>query len=162
MFAHLRQDAIAGAVLGVEGVAQWPYILPTTLKGSAAAASDPTLETIVVVFVVAAVVILASSVPKAESDTDEADHERDRHKSKEGEDRDPVDGGSFLPGVDETSARCRRLDLVDNPEVPEPAVRHARDSTQTEGDFERAQGWCAGAWDLIEDGRLEFVDEDAP
>ena len=42
------------------GVAQWPYILPTTLKVSQAAAPDPTLTTILVVFGVAAVVILPS------------------------------------------------------------------------------------------------------
>jgi cytochrome d ubiquinol oxidase subunit II len=47
-------------VVGAWGVAQWPYILPTSLKVSAAAAPDPTLTTILVVFVIAAVVILPS------------------------------------------------------------------------------------------------------
>jgi cytochrome d ubiquinol oxidase subunit II len=41
-------------------VAQWPYILPTSLKVSAAAAPDPTLTTILIVFAVAALVILPS------------------------------------------------------------------------------------------------------
>ena len=42
------------------GVAQWPYILPTSLKVSDAAAPSGTLDTILVVFVVAAIVILPS------------------------------------------------------------------------------------------------------
>jgi cytochrome d ubiquinol oxidase subunit II len=53
----------AGAVVAVIwgwGVAQWPYILPQSLKVSAAAAPDPTLWTVMVVFVVAAIVILPS------------------------------------------------------------------------------------------------------
>ena len=41
-------------------MAQWPYILPTSLKISDAAAPSGTLTTILVVFVVAAVVILPS------------------------------------------------------------------------------------------------------
>ena len=40
------------------GVAQWPYILPTSLKVSQAAAPSATLDSIVVVFVVAVIVIL--------------------------------------------------------------------------------------------------------
>lgn len=28
----------------------------------------------------------------------------------------------------------------------------------TRGDWERAEGWCAGAWDLIEQGRIQFID----
>jgi hypothetical protein len=28
----------------------------------------------------------------------------------------------------------------------------------TRGDWHRAEGWCAGAWDLIEQGRIEFID----
>ena len=51
--------AVATVVVGW-GVAQWPYILPTSLKVSQAAAPDPTLTTILVVFVVAAIVILPS------------------------------------------------------------------------------------------------------
>lgn len=52
-----------GAVAGIVwawGVAQWPYILPTSLKVSAAAAPSATLATLLVVFGVAAVVILPS------------------------------------------------------------------------------------------------------
>jgi cytochrome d ubiquinol oxidase subunit II len=55
----LAMSAVATVVLGW-GVSQWPYILPTTLKVSQAAAPDPTLEAIVAVFLVAAVVILPS------------------------------------------------------------------------------------------------------
>ena len=40
------------------GVAQWPYLLPTSLKVSQAAAPDGTLEAIMVVFGIAAVTIL--------------------------------------------------------------------------------------------------------
>ena len=55
----LSIGAVVSVVVGW-GVAQWPYILPTSLKVSAAAAPDPTLATILVVFVIAAVVILPS------------------------------------------------------------------------------------------------------
>jgi cytochrome d ubiquinol oxidase subunit II len=55
----LAIGAVASIVIGW-GVAQWPYILPQTLKVSQAAAPDATLETILVVFVVAAVTILPS------------------------------------------------------------------------------------------------------
>jgi cytochrome bd ubiquinol oxidase subunit II len=53
----------AGAVASIVwawGVAQWPYILPTSLKVSAAAAPSATLGTLLVVFGVAAVVIMPS------------------------------------------------------------------------------------------------------
>jgi cytochrome d ubiquinol oxidase subunit II len=53
----------AGAVASLIwawGVAQWPYILPETLKVSDAAAPSGTLTTLVVVFVVAAVTIIPS------------------------------------------------------------------------------------------------------
>jgi len=53
----------AGAVIAVIwgwGVAQWPYILPKTLKVSEAAAPDATLWTVLIVFVIAAIVILPS------------------------------------------------------------------------------------------------------
>ncbi|HEX5588322.1 MAG TPA: cytochrome d ubiquinol oxidase subunit II [Acidimicrobiia bacterium] len=55
----LAMGAVASVVVGW-GVAQWPYILPESLKVSAAAAPDPTLVTILIVFVVAAIVILPS------------------------------------------------------------------------------------------------------
>jgi cytochrome d ubiquinol oxidase subunit II len=51
--------AVAAVVFGW-GVAQWPYILPTSMKVSQAAAPSGTLTAVVVVFVVAAVVILPS------------------------------------------------------------------------------------------------------
>jgi cytochrome d ubiquinol oxidase subunit II len=59
-YARLFSAGAVATVVGAWGVAQWPYILPTSLKVSAAAAPDPTLTTILVVFVIAAVVILPS------------------------------------------------------------------------------------------------------
>jgi cytochrome d ubiquinol oxidase subunit II len=53
----LAMGAVASVVVGW-GVAQWPYMLPTSVKVSQAAAPDPTLTTILVVFAVAAIVIL--------------------------------------------------------------------------------------------------------
>src|SRR5262249_25419732 len=55
----LAMGAVAALIVGW-GVAQWPYLLPTSLKVVDAAAPDPTLVSILVVFVVAAVVILPS------------------------------------------------------------------------------------------------------
>jgi cytochrome d ubiquinol oxidase subunit II len=55
----LAMGAVAAVVFGW-GVAQWPYILPTSMKVSQAAAPSGTLTAVVVVFVVAAVVILPS------------------------------------------------------------------------------------------------------
>jgi cytochrome d ubiquinol oxidase subunit II len=55
----LAMGAVAAVVIGW-GVAQWPYLLPTSLKVVDAAAPDATLVSILVVFVVAAVVILPS------------------------------------------------------------------------------------------------------
>jgi cytochrome bd ubiquinol oxidase subunit II len=55
----LAMGAVATVVVSW-GVAQWPYILPTSLKVSQAAAPSGTLTTIIVVFVVAAIVILPS------------------------------------------------------------------------------------------------------
>ena len=55
----LAMGAVAAVVIGW-GVAQWPYLLPTSLKVVDAAAPDATLVTILVVFVVAAIVILPS------------------------------------------------------------------------------------------------------
>jgi cytochrome d ubiquinol oxidase subunit II len=51
--------AVATVVIGW-GVAQWPYMLPQSLKVSDAAAPDPTLASILVVFAAAAVLILPS------------------------------------------------------------------------------------------------------
>jgi cytochrome d ubiquinol oxidase subunit II len=53
----------AGAVVAVIwgwGVAQFPYLLPTSLKIGAAAAPDPTLDIVFIVFAVAAVLVLPS------------------------------------------------------------------------------------------------------
>jgi len=52
-----------GAVVSIVwgwGVAQWPYVLPESLKVDAAAAPDPTLASVLIVFAIAAVVILPS------------------------------------------------------------------------------------------------------
>jgi cytochrome d ubiquinol oxidase subunit II len=53
----LSIGAVATVVIGW-GVAQWPYMLPTSLKVSQAAAPDGTLEAVLVVFAIAAVTIL--------------------------------------------------------------------------------------------------------
>ena len=58
--ARLISIGAVASIVAAWGVAQWPYILPTSLKVSQAAAPDPTLTAIVVVFVIAAVVILPS------------------------------------------------------------------------------------------------------
>jgi cytochrome d ubiquinol oxidase subunit II len=59
---HLGARVLAiGAVVGVIwgwGVAQWPYLLPESLKVSQGAAPDPTLWSVLVVFVLAAIIIL--------------------------------------------------------------------------------------------------------
>ena len=55
----LAMGAVATVVIAW-GVAQWPYMLPQSLKVSQAAAPDATLTTILVVFVIAAVTILPS------------------------------------------------------------------------------------------------------
>jgi cytochrome d ubiquinol oxidase subunit II len=55
----LSAGAVASIIWGW-GVAQWPYILPQSLKVSQAAAPSSTLTAVVVVFVIAAVVILPS------------------------------------------------------------------------------------------------------
>ena len=49
------------AVLLGWGVAQWPYLLPESLKVTAGAAPDATLWSVLIVFVVAGIVILAAS-----------------------------------------------------------------------------------------------------
>src|SRR5439155_15525669 len=51
--------AVATVVIGW-GVAQWPYILPTSLRVSDAAAPDGTLGAMLLVFVLAALLILPS------------------------------------------------------------------------------------------------------
>ncbi len=53
----------AGAVIAVIwgwGVAQFPYLLPTSLKIGEAAAPDPTLDMVFIVFAAAAVLVLPS------------------------------------------------------------------------------------------------------
>jgi cytochrome d ubiquinol oxidase subunit II len=55
----LAMGAVASVIIAW-GVAQWPYILPTTLKVSQAAAPSSTLVAILVVFVAAAILILPS------------------------------------------------------------------------------------------------------
>jgi cytochrome bd ubiquinol oxidase subunit II len=58
--ARLLAAGAVASIVWAWGVAQWPYILPTSLKVSAAAAPSATLTTVLVVFGVAAVVILPS------------------------------------------------------------------------------------------------------
>ena len=58
--ARLIAIAAVVAVLVGWGVAQWPYLLPESLKVTAGAAPDATLWSILIVFVVAAIVILPS------------------------------------------------------------------------------------------------------
>jgi cytochrome d ubiquinol oxidase subunit II len=58
--ARLLAAGAVVAVIGGWGVAQWPYMLPESLKVTQAAAPDATLWTVLVVFVVAAIVILPS------------------------------------------------------------------------------------------------------
>jgi cytochrome bd ubiquinol oxidase subunit II len=51
----------AGAIVAVIwgwGVAQFPYLLPTSLKISQSAAPDPTLDAVLIVFLIAAIVVL--------------------------------------------------------------------------------------------------------
>ncbi len=59
----LMRPLAAGAVVGVVwgwGVAQFPYLLPTSLRIDQAAAPEPTLVIVFVVFAVAAVLVLPS------------------------------------------------------------------------------------------------------
>jgi cytochrome d ubiquinol oxidase subunit II len=58
--ARLLAIGAVASLIWAWGVAQWPYILPTSLKVSAAAAPQATLTTVLVVFGVATVVILPS------------------------------------------------------------------------------------------------------
>jgi cytochrome bd ubiquinol oxidase subunit II len=58
--ARLSAMGAVVAVIWGWGVAQWPYLLPQTLKVSAGAAPDATLWTVLIVFGIAAVVILPS------------------------------------------------------------------------------------------------------
>jgi cytochrome d ubiquinol oxidase subunit II len=58
---RLLRPLAAGAVVAVIwgwGVAQFPYLLPTSLKISQAAAPADTLSTLVVVFLAAAILVL--------------------------------------------------------------------------------------------------------
>lgn len=60
---RLMRPLAAGAVVAVIwgwGVAQFPYLLPTSLRIDQAAAPDPTLVTVFVVFAVAAILVLPS------------------------------------------------------------------------------------------------------
>jgi cytochrome d ubiquinol oxidase subunit II len=58
--ARLLAAGAVASVVWAWGVAQWPYILPETLKVSAAAAPSATLWTLVVVVGVAAVTVFPS------------------------------------------------------------------------------------------------------
>ena len=56
--ARLLAIGAVGTLVIAWGVAQWPYILPTSLTVSAAAAPSGTLKAVLVVFALAAVIIL--------------------------------------------------------------------------------------------------------
>src|SRR5262249_8287066 len=55
----LAIGAVVAVIVGW-GVAQWPYLLPESLKVTQGAAPDPTLWSILIVFVIAGIVILPS------------------------------------------------------------------------------------------------------
>jgi cytochrome d ubiquinol oxidase subunit II len=55
----LAAGAVATVVIAW-GVAQWPYLLPTSEKVAAGAAPDATLQAVLLVFAIAAVVVLPS------------------------------------------------------------------------------------------------------
>ena len=57
-WARLLSMGAVASVVVAWGVAQWPYMLPQSLKVSQAAAPTGTLEAVLVVFVLAALVIL--------------------------------------------------------------------------------------------------------
>jgi cytochrome d ubiquinol oxidase subunit II len=60
---HLLRPLAAGAVIAVIwgwGVAQFPYLIPTSLKITQSAAPPDTLSSVIVVFIVAAVLVLPS------------------------------------------------------------------------------------------------------
>ncbi len=59
-FARLLAAGAVSTVVIAWGVAQWPYLLPTSLSVSAAAAPDGTLQAVLVVFLLAAVIVLPS------------------------------------------------------------------------------------------------------
>jgi len=58
--ARLLAAGAVASIVWAWGVAQWPYILPTSLKVSAAAAPSATLTAVLVVFGIAAVLIVPS------------------------------------------------------------------------------------------------------
>jgi len=58
--SRLLAIGAVASIIWAWGLAQWPYILPTSLKVSAAAAPQATLTTVLVVFGVATVVIVPS------------------------------------------------------------------------------------------------------
>jgi cytochrome d ubiquinol oxidase subunit II len=59
-FARVLAVGAVGSVVLAWGVAQWPYLLPKSLKVSQGAAPDGTLQAVMVVFALAAVIILPS------------------------------------------------------------------------------------------------------
>jgi len=58
--ARLLAIGAVASVVVAWGVAQWPYLLPTSLTVAQAAAPDSTLKAVVVVFIAAVVIILPS------------------------------------------------------------------------------------------------------
>jgi cytochrome d ubiquinol oxidase subunit II len=78
--SRLLRPLAAGAVIAVVwgwGVAQFPYLLPTSLRIDQAAAPDATMTIVFIVFAVAAVVVLPSLgllYTLAQKDLLEAEH----------------------------------------------------------------------------------------
>ena len=59
-FARVAAIGAVGGIVAAWGVAQWPYIIPTTMKISTTAAPSGTLEAIFVAFGLACVIVLPS------------------------------------------------------------------------------------------------------
>jgi cytochrome d ubiquinol oxidase subunit II len=59
-FARFLAIGAVVTVIWAWGVAQWPYLLPETMKITSSAAPDATLTAVLVVFVLAALIILPS------------------------------------------------------------------------------------------------------
>jgi cytochrome d ubiquinol oxidase subunit II len=59
-FARFLAIGAVATVIWAWGVAQWPYLLPETMKVTTSAAPDATLAAVLVVFVLAALIILPS------------------------------------------------------------------------------------------------------
>ena len=57
-FARLAAIGAVGGIVAAWGVAQWPYVIPTSMKISETAAPTGTLEAVLVAFGLACVIVL--------------------------------------------------------------------------------------------------------